>query len=320
MRFSEIEMSFLQRAGICVERDRFLLLPDRVILLDYAPEDFLSGKVVVDDGGKVRLFVSKSSAPEREREEKLGKFLARFVGMSDADISNLVNEVMSAAGKKAYSVEFLYLESGYDTTTIGSCMAGQPELFSGLPSCEGQTRPGNTCCLLSVLRGERQVARAILWEAEMLQGIPEGCGGLIDRIYCAEPAAGEYIKEWATENGFAYLGSQAPGGGLRSGFYVFDHEEWDIDTLLLVFDPRGSKLVPYMDTFNIFSPEEGGMVVGHRKEERALSNTDGYNPVYDESYDFDVNATGGYFFVGKADKDDLIALDYERLEAQLLRS
>jgi len=183
-------------------------------------------------------------------------------GLDDKAIQCLLKEL---SGTKEYTYELRGLVEGYNDTEIGSCMQGNGDYFEALSEC-GK--------LLVAYEEDKQVGRAIVWNKENLDGLPEIYKGLMDRIYPSENhEIVKAFKKYAREHKLLTRMEQNYRTVMK-----FDNEE----NLRLVLNcgSLDGQLVPYMDTFKYYN------------EQGYLHNDSDIN------YDYELTNTDGNTLVG----------------------
>lgn len=167
---------------------------------------------------------------------------------------------------KEFTYEYKELVEGYNDTQINSCMQGNGNYFESLSDC-GK--------LLVAYEDDNQVGRAIVWNKDKLDGLPDIYKGFMDRIY---PSDNHEIvrafKKYAREHKLLTRMEQ----NYRS-IMKFDNEE-NLRLVLNCGNLSGTS-VPYMDTFKYYN------------EGKEYLHNDNYH-----SYDYKLNDTDGTTLTG----------------------
>lgn len=159
-------------------------------------------------------------------------------------------------------VEELSLIEGYDDTEVESCMRGRGDYFTLL----------NACGKLLSFKYNDIKGRAILWNKALIEGLPEGSEGLLDRIYPSNNHSFiEIIKKWAWNKNYY---TKLEQNFSNKEEFEFDNKIHTLDLKLTI--PRAIEeedSMPYMDTFAFYN--EGDTYINNTEGEVTFDSTEG---------------------------------------------
>ena len=194
--------------------------------------------------------------------------LFRFLMNRFDEDEKLVNQIIEDFRQVQTMSEVLVvsetsLVNGYNETEIQSCMRMNGSYYEFL-------QENTESCLLKFKLGCHE-GRAILWLD--VDGLPEGCKGLVDRIYPSDNhTLVNSVLRWCSEHN--YMTKQHQSYGNKLDFIYKSDLLCNQDLKLKLANPIGlNDEMPYMDTFSYYS--EG---------DKYISNVDG---------DFTFDSTSG---------------------------
>lgn len=174
--------------------------------------------------------------------------LFRFLMNRFEEDEKLVNQIiedfrMVQTMSEVLQVQEIELVQGYNETEIQSCMRLNGSYFSFL-------QDNTESCLLTFKLGSYD-GRAILWKS--VDGLPEGCKGLVDRIYPSENhTLVNAVIRWATANN--YMTKQNQSYGNKADFIYKSELYNNQDLKLRLANPIGvDDEMPFMDTFSYYN-------------------------------------------------------------------
>ena len=198
------------------------------------------------------------------KQLKMYRFLMNRFDEDEKLVNNIIEDFRQIQTmSEVLQVEETSLVQGYNETEVQSCMRMNGSYYEFLQA--------NTESTLLKFKLGCHEGRAILWLD--VEGLPEGCKGLVDRIYPSDnhTLVNSVLRWCATNN---YMTKQQQSYGNKSDF-IFKSELYNNQDLALkLANPIGRyDEMPYMDTFSYYS--EG---------DKYISNVDG---------DFTFDSTSG---------------------------
>jgi len=159
---------------------------------------------------------------------------------SRSEYAESILGIMSDTNSISDNVEFEIDESlvhGYNNTNVDSCMKGNGEYFANF---EGAG-------VLLQLVGETN-GRAIIWSDSYISGLPDGCQGLMDRIYPSDNhKIVNVFKDYANKHNLMYKKRQNYSD---KDNFIFNGNEVNCRLSLSPPEVQSSDYYPYIDTFS----------------------------------------------------------------------
>ena len=189
---------------------------------------------------------------------KIGKFINRMLPgkFTETQIEEFVNALKSAQSYRGElklvqgeDIAHWYKSENYESLngSLGnSCMKDSENL-------KLYTRNPEVCKMLILLRGDKLVARALVWKLEdsTIPGNPEW---FMDRIYTIKDSDFNTLREEANKRGWAYRVTSS-----WSSYRLVTYKGKEIDDveMSVKVKPGDYKTYPYSDTFKRYEPRTG---------------------------------------------------------------